>query len=203
MDGTLVDSAKAMTKSINYVRSRYDLEAVSVETIKDAINTIADANLAQIFYGTEEYLDAHRAYFKESYTTVCQEETELFGGVYEMLEALSRRYKIAVATNANHIYAELICKAHGIEGFVDYIVGSNMVNKGKPDPEMLHYVLENLGGSVEKSVMVGDTFKDKGAAVNAGMEFIYVDWGFGKKVESKYTASNAKELGELISQILS
>jgi len=198
MDGTIINSAKAMTKSINYVRRNYGLSEVSVELVTDSINNVADINLPKVFYETEEYLDEHRALFRESYTKVCQEETELFDGIFELLEELSGDFKIAIATNANHTYAELIAKRHNIDSFVDFIIGANMVKNGKPDPEMLYAVLNRFGSKKEAAVMIGDTYKDQGAALNAGMEFIFVDWGFGEKIPSKRIAKNALELRDEI-----
>src|SRR5204863_51401 len=57
----------------------------------------------------------------------------------------------------------------------------------KPDPRHILMLVERMGGSPERSVMVGDSIHDVEAAHGAGLPAVLVSWG--------YTATPARELG--------
>ena len=67
MDGTLLDSKKDITISVNHIRKRhYSLEPLSEEFIVEAIN-MEVRNLPFLFYGTQEYEDSDRVVFEQHY----------------------------------------------------------------------------------------------------------------------------------------
>ena len=71
MDGTLLDSKKDITMSVNYVRYlHYNLPPLSEEFIVEAIN-MEVRNLSQLFYETEIYHDRDRDMFEEHYELQC------------------------------------------------------------------------------------------------------------------------------------
>ncbi|MCP4413155.1 MAG: HAD-IA family hydrolase [Gammaproteobacteria bacterium] len=57
-----------------------------------------------------------------------------------------------------------------------------MANK-KPAPDALYSATEQLGLTTSQCVMVGDSKSDVGAANNANMDIICVDYGYNQGVD--------------------
>jgi len=87
---------------------------------------------------------------------------------------------MAVATNAPSKFARRMLGHLEIEPFFERIVGPDIAGASKPDPAMLHYILDALNFDALKhhAWMVGDNSKDIDAARAAGITGIFSTWGF-------------------------
>jgi len=63
---------------------------------------------------------------------------------------------------------------HGLDGYVDAIVGRDTVENHKPHPEPLLHAIDALGASPDRALFVGDSEGDAVAADRAGVDFQYV-----------------------------
>ena len=92
-------------------------------------------------------------------------------GAVELLGALKRAGgRVAVATVDVSRRARLAMEFMGVGAALDLIVGGEEVARSKPDPEMLHLVLERLGVDRSRAVMVGDALNDVQMGLNAGLK---------------------------------
>ena len=64
---------------------------------------------------------------------------------------------------------------HGLDDYVDAIVGRDSLETRKPDPEPLLHTIRSLGATPEQTVFVGDSERDARTADRAGVDFRYVD----------------------------
>ncbi|MFW6180101.1 MAG: HAD family hydrolase [Spirochaetota bacterium] len=102
-----------------------------------------------------------------------RETTVLFEGVPEVLDSLKRAgLLLALATADLTGIAQTILSFTGIHGLFDYVVGADMVARHKPDPEMLHKILEALKVGPESSVLVGDSITDMEMGRRAGLGLV-------------------------------
>ncbi len=193
MDGTLCDSSRSITQSINYVRSTLELEPLSVEQVTYYIN-LPDCDLPKLFYGSDEYKKENRDIFVAHYEKNCINGLVLYEGISSVLEELDREFDMAVATNASDFFAETMLSHLNIRHFFKKIIGANTVGQGKPNPTMIDVILDEFNCDKRKSVFVGDSKKDQMAAKNASIDFVHVKWGFGKCEKPDYEASDSKEL---------
>lgn len=177
MDGTLIDSSAAMTHSVNYVRNTLGLSPIAKEFLEYHINQ-PDQHLPKIFYNTDEYDPAHRALFKDHYMHFSPSMIALYPDVKEMLHLLSQKAYLAIATNASDFFARHMLEKMGIIEYFSAIVGANNVAEPKPSPLMVYHLMNELGCDASKTVLVGDSIKDEGAASNAGVPFIFAEWGY-------------------------
>lgn len=202
MDGTLLDSKKDITISVNYIRDlHYNLPPLSEEFIVEAIN-MQERNLPKLFYGTEIYHKRDRDVFEIHYAIQCTQNPYLYDGVLEMLQQLiESKVKISVATNAPTPFALRILTHLGVADMFDVIIGSDKVKISKPDPQMLNVILKfyDFDKNRDKAWMIGDSSKDMLSAKNAGIESIFVTWGFSPDGEYDTLISNPKELYDRIS----
>lgn len=201
MDGTLLDSQKDITISVNYVRKHnYALEPLSEKFIVDAIN-MEVRNLPKLFYGTEFYEDKAREMFEVHYETQCIQNPYLYDGIFQTLEELLlNNVKISVATNAPTKSAQRMLKHLGISHMFDVIIGADKVSAAKPDPQMLEHILKqyNFDKNHHQAWMVGDNSKDMLSARSAGINSIFATWGFSPDGEYEILVHNPKEILSII-----
>jgi len=201
MDGTLLDSKKDITISINYIRAlHYNLEPLSEEFVVKAIN-MQERNLPKMFYGTEVYQDKDKKLFEVHYAKQCTQNPYLYDGVLETLEQLvACGVKLSVATNAPTIFAEIMLKHLKVAEMFDVIIGADKVKHSKPDPEMLNKILDyyDFNKIEDKAWLVGDSSKDMLSAENAGIKSLFATWGFSPNGEYKNLLHMPKEILDIV-----
>jgi len=201
MDGTLIDSKKDMTISVNYVRElNYGLPPLSEEYIVDAINKEM-RNLSKLFYNTEIYEKRDKKLFEEHYQQQCIEHPYLYEGVKEMLEVLVQmEVKLSVATNAPTQFAITMLEHLKVANMFDIIIGADKVKASKPSPEMIHKILDfyQYNKLQDKAWMIGDNSKDILSAENAGIKAMFAAWGFSTHGTHSVTINSPKEIIETV-----
>ncbi|PHR56541.1 MAG: haloacid dehalogenase [Arcobacter sp.] len=196
MDGTLLDSAKDITLSVNAVRkANHKLDSLDESFVIDAINR-EHRNLAELFYGTQKYDKKDQKYFEEHYNEQCTQNVTLYEGINECLVKLrEKQIRVSVATNAPTKFARLMLEKCKIFENFDFIIGADRVAKAKPDKEMLEYILNNYGYKAgQKAIMVGDNSKDMMAAKDAGIEGVFATWGFSPQTDHTNLISKPEEV---------
>ena len=177
MDGTLIDSGDVISNTINYVRTNIGLDIMPKEELLTNINN-PDINSAEFFYGTNAFTDEQTKLFGEYYDTNCISDIALYDGIKELLEEISQHFTLSIATNASVEFAKKMIEHLDIDHYFDFIIGSNEVVTPKPHPEMLLSTVESLDIKIKHSILVGDSNKDKNAAIACEMDYILVNWGF-------------------------
>jgi len=201
MDGTLIDSKKDITISINYVRDlHYKLPPLSEDFVVEAIN-MEVRNLPKLFYGTELYEKQDMLAFESHYDEQCVKSPYLYDGIFDMLEHLkSKDIKLSVATNAPTKFAQRMLSSLSVAEMFDEIVGADAVRQSKPSPEMLNKILNAY--SYEKgrddAWMIGDNSKDMLSAKNAGIDSLFATWGFTPNAEHDVLLRHPREVIEIV-----
>lgn len=91
------------------------------------------------------------------------------------LEALRRRHRLAVISNANGTVREKLRRV-GLLPFFDLVLDSHEEGIEKPDPRLFRSALERTGARAEASVYVGDMYHiDVVGARAAGLRPVLVD----------------------------
>lgn len=196
MDGTLIDSSAAMTQSVNFVRDSIGLAPIGKKELEYHINQ-PDQHLPMIFYGTDEYDPNHRALFKEHYMQ-SSITSVLYPGVKEMLHELNAKAHLCIATNASDFFARRMLEALHVAEYFSAIVGGNNVLEPKPSPLMVQYLMREVDAKPNDTLLIGDSVKDEGAAKNAGIDFIFAEWGYGTAQEASLRVRNVPELLRLL-----
>jgi phosphoglycolate phosphatase len=95
-----------------------------------------------------------------------------FPGAREALEGLrTRGFMLGVATNGEASLTLGVLETLGALELFNVVVGADMVNEGKPAPDMILKACELAGVSPEMTVYVGDQPTDAQAAKNAGVAY--------------------------------
>lgn len=201
MDGTLLDSKKDITISINYIRDlHYNLAPLSEDFVVEAIN-MGVRNLPRMFYETELYEEKDRLLFEEHYALQCVQNPYLYDGILETLKVLSEKgIKLSVATNAPTKFALNMLTHLGVECLFDVIIGADKVSASKPDPQMLLEILNHYGfeHSKDKAWMIGDNSKDMLSAQNAKIDSVFATWGFSPQSDYEKIIQHPSEILDIV-----
>lgn len=183
MDGTLVDSGKAITSTINTTRKELNLKPnLESDFIVKIINDPTKNYIKEFYPGIEpsqKLMDRFEVLFRQNY----EKYATIYDGIKHLLEKLKKEnIAIGLASNAPNKSLEKILKKLEIFEYFDYIIGFDEENPKKPDPTMLIKIINHHSKNNKffKTIFIGDSLKDKAASSNAKMQYLHANWGFGK-----------------------
>jgi phosphoglycolate phosphatase len=201
LDGTLIDSRRDITTAINRMRAELGLPAIPladvVTMVGEGARLLVERALGLGF--TPDQVDQALVRYLGFYGEVCLDETVIYPGIVEMLEALAPHYPLALLSNKGESLSRRILDGLGLSRFFAEIVGGDSLPTRKPDPAGLHLLAERLGVPLERLLLVGDTWIDAETAHNAGCAFALVEWGFPRppklgEVKADLRVARAAEL---------
>ncbi len=182
MDGTLVDSGTSITNTINHVRENLGLEHLEKTNVLEKLND-PKINGSEFFYGTKEFTEEQKTLFEDYYYDNCLNNLELYEGIQKLIDDLKSDFTLAVATNANSVFAKRMLDHVGIGQYFKTILGYDSVKNAKPHPEMVYKILDTHNIDKQNAQLIGDSHKDVMAAANAGVDSVLVNWGFSDHSE--------------------
>ena len=168
LDGTLVDSFEPIAESLNFVRTSLGLPPKSVEEVKREVGRGLDS-LIRDNVGEERTEEGVRL-FRVRYRKVFKEGTRLLPGVAPTLAELHRRrIPMAITSNKPAYFSREIADNLGLGGMFLGILGPEMVEHPKPDPEMIHKAIDLLGRPAAEVLYTGDMKIDIDTCRRAGI----------------------------------
>ena len=188
LDGTLIDSVPDLALAVNEMLQTLEQETFDEDTIRywvgNGSQTLVKRALAGKREFNEEEIDetlfqkAHHI-FLEAYNKHLCEATKAFPGVIDTLQSLKKRgYRLSIITNKPAQFVAPILEGLGFGDLIESYLGGDCLPKKKPDPLPLVSMCEQMGVSIEESVMVGDSKNDILAANACGMQSIGVGYGY-------------------------
>ena len=193
LDGTLIDSAKDMQVAVSRVLADHGLPPVSEDDVRIFMGQGSKVTMAKAFgkYGKsldDDKLSAVTREFVRYYEADPVSNTSAFKGVPEVVARFARLgLRQGVCTNKFERPSRMILEHLKLMPPISDLAGADTFPVRKPDPRHILMLVERMGGSPERSVMVGDSIHDVEAAHGAGLPAVLVSWG--------YTDRPASELG--------
>lgn len=183
LDGTLLDTHADLGHALNHALRIAGRDPVPLDLARDYIGggarQMLDRALAESGGpGDLDLRELHRA-FIEFYSANIAIHSRLFPGGEGMLTALAAHgVKVAIVTNKLESLARKLLSELGLTDRFATIIGGDTLGRGrqKPNPDLLHLMVERLGGG--PAAYVGDTTFDTGAARAAGLPCVAVRFGF-------------------------
>jgi len=199
LDGTLVDTAPDLMNAHNHVMKKFGYETKPGNEIRALIGKGAATMISKsLWHSAKKELkkikekDIKEKMVKEFinfYGNNILVESKLIDGTKEfLLWCKSKNISMAVCTNKQEHLAIDLLKKIGIDSYFEYVAGCNTFDYCKPDARHLTNVIDLLGGSIKKSIMIGDSDVDAQSANNASLPFVLLENGYtDKKIsEIKY-----------------
>ena len=200
LDGTLIDSAPGIVESFSFAFNKI----YGVECYKD-INSLIGPPINEVLYSVngetdstaiKEFVNA----FKLHYDNEGFKKSQLFENVSEVLKSLlNYKLDLFIATNKRKKPTNLILD----------LLNLNQYFKGVYCPDSFELIFENKTKLVQnlltsytleksESLFVGDTSHDGIAAVANGLDFAFVEYGYGNYENPTYTINNINKIVNIL-----
>jgi len=188
LDGTLVDTSRAIVQTFEATVADLGLQPVCDEAIGDTIGmplARAFAKLLAVHIEDALVAEAVRRYRSLSQAILLPRARALvFPGVAEGLARLTAHgIMLGVATSRTQASAEALLEAAGLDGHFAAVVGADRVSRPKPYPESGHLAMALVGADAASTVVIGDTTDDLLMARAAGMRSLAVTYGVHDRAE--------------------
>jgi len=168
LDGTLIDSAYDLTDSVNHALASLDLSPVSLDAVRsyvgDGVSMLMKRALGD---HAESCFSPAMQLFRDYYEEHLLDKTALYPDVSALLAWFGSKKKV-IATNKAEKYTLKIVKGLGIADAFLEVLGEDSAPFKKPDPRLLHRIMEKWGAVPERTVVIGDGPNDVLLAQNAG-----------------------------------
>lgn len=177
-DGTLMDSEAQIVACLQAASADLGLDVPDVERAKNVIGLGLYEAVHQLFPEGEHDLhlklsDRYRYHFLTADPT----PSELFQGTQQMLEDLrDAGYWLAIATGKGRAGLNKVLQETNLgELFLSTRCADETASK--PNPQMLHELLDEFGLEATQALMIGDTEYDMEMAHHARIDRLAVSYG--------------------------
>ena len=199
LDGTLIDSAKDMQVAVSRVLADHGLPAVTEDDVRNYMGQGSKVTMGKAFakYGRtldDGALSAVTREFVRYYEADPVGHTIAFAGVSEVVARFDRLgLRQGVCTNKFERPSRMILEHLKLMPPIADVAGADTFPVRKPDPKHILMLVDRMGGSPDRAVMIGDSIHDVHAAHGAGLPAVLVSWGYTDKPASELGAEQVIE----------
>lgn len=159
------------------------LEEIAVKLFLSVPKEVAIATMEECVVAQCDYLEQHKG--------------KLLGAVEHTLKELKKHYKLFIVSNCKSGYIEAFLSGNQLQ---DYITDHECPGgTGKLKADNIRIIMER--NQIISAIYVGDTMGDGIAAHEAGLDFIYANYGFGEATEYEYRIESLEELILLMQRV--
>ena len=187
LDGTLLNTLEDLQSSVNYALALYQMPQRSLEEIRRFVGNGVQRliELAVPQKTSKEMLEDVFASFKEHYAIHCNDKTDLYPGIPELLIRLKTEgFRTAIVSNKLQEGVDTLYKQY-FEKSVEVAIGAREGIRKKPAPDSVFEAMKLLNAQKNRTVYIGDSEVDIATAHNAGLPCITVTWGFRNRQEQE------------------
>ena len=183
LDGTITDPYEGITKSVEYSLEKFGIKVGDRRTLLPFIGPPLKYGYMTFIGMTEE--DAVKAveYYREYYPEKGMYDCTLYDGIEALLQRLSEKYRLVLATSKPQPFAEKIIEKFGLTKYFYKIVGATFDDKVSEKADVIRKVLGDLGIKPSEALMIGDRCYDTDGAAQNGIASVGVTYGYGKREE--------------------
>jgi len=187
LDGTLVDTAPDIIGALNGVLKEQGVTPFHLDEARPLIGRGAMELLRRAFDLAGQPLAPDREKplldrLLEIYEDNIDDLSRPFDGLEAALDQLEAAgAKFAVCTNKHTYLSVLLLKKLGLFDRFGTVRGADSVPLKKPDAGHLAACIEDMGGDMSKTIMIGDSETDFLTAVNAKVPSILFTFGYSDR----------------------
>lgn len=172
VDGTIVDSQRAVLKAFEKVLGELGLPAPDAQLKESALRGpglrvlegLGVKNAKEVGLRWGEYC--------------AQEEKQLFPGIARVLRELRRAgVQLGIVTSRTACETEMDPPVKSVLPMFDARVCAGETSRPKPAPDPVLLCLHRLGARAEETLYIGDSPTDQQSALAAGVDFALAVWG--------------------------
>ena len=182
LDGTLIDTSADFVRIIQNMCRDKGVEPVASELIRAQVSEGARAMVKLVYpeldVNDPEFLQ-HRQRFLDIYGADIAVDTDLFAGMYPLLDELeAAQIPWGIVTNKPRWLSEALLKALNLTERCSVLVCPEDVSNTKPDPEPMYLAAQQINIAPEDCIYVGDHPRDIDAGRAAKMYTILAAYGY-------------------------
>ncbi len=185
-DGTLADTRKAvvnsfqavLTKSGCRVSNEFIVRRIGIGTKKTILDAFRECNMRLDVSKLEKLANE-----KVNIQAEISDSVYLFDGITELLEALQRKTKIALATMSGRKVIDKLLQAKRLKTYFDVVISADDVTYPKPNSEIFLMAAKKMDVPLKDCVVIEDSIFGLRAAKAANIKCIAVPSGAYTKNE--------------------
>lgn len=174
LDGTLVDTIEMIRTSMRHATATVLGAALPDEVLMKNVGVPLARQMREF---SEEHADELLKVYREHNAEIHDAYIAEYPGVEAALSALSARYRLGIVTSKSTPLAWRAVDHFGLRSYFELLIGSDDVDRHKPDPYPLLFAMDKLGTTPDRCAYVGDSPHDMAAALGAGALAIAALWG--------------------------
>lgn len=203
LDGTITDPLFGITSSYQRVLQEFGLQVPSTEDLKWTIGPQLRTCLSQLLNTSdpkviESGVERYRHYYVEQKLMY---HDKPYPGIRKVLEELSTKYPLYLATAKARPYAIEILKYNQLDGFFKAMYGCELDGTRSNKADLIAYILEQEGLNADSCLMIGDRIHDIKAAQSNGIPTLAVGYGYGDPSEWKQAAHFVSRVEEITQKV--
>lgn len=198
LDGTLWNALEPICDTWNIILNQYpELNMkMTFEMLNGCMGLPMNEIAARLF--PKQSVEMQRKLMDEC----CEYENEylaehggnLYEGLEEILEYLSKKYSLYIVSNCQDGYIEAFLKAHKLSRYFKDTEcwGRTRLPKGESNRILMER------NHLENPVYIGDTEGDRQSAQDAGIPFIFARYGFGNADQYDHVIDTLRDLFQIL-----
>ncbi|AYE34257.1 HAD family hydrolase [Clostridium septicum] len=197
IDGTLIDSEKAVLKSLQKTLLEVKGVNVNLSDLKFALGIPGRDALLKLNIGNLEQVENMWNEYYNDYL----DDIKLFNGIREVIEELkSKSIKLGIITSKTRKEYETDFMRFELDDYFDVVICADDTLKHKPDGEPMEKYLKIANAKKEETIYIGDSIYDMQCAKNAEVDSILALWGREDldTLKATYKLNSPKDILEII-----
>lgn len=185
VDGTLLETSEGILSSVFFALKQNGLSLPEGFNHDNLIGPPIQDSFKKLFPSLSvDELASLTNEFRNHYKDEDLLKAKVYPGINESIAALKEAgIKIGIATYKREDYAVRIVKHFGLDKYASCIHGQDMEGKMRKK-DIIALCLKEMGVAPEEAIMVGDANSDYVGAMDNGMRFLAVTYGYGFKSEA-------------------
>ncbi len=181
MDGTLVDSERLHFESWRETLARHQVEHFPFADFVAYVGT-SNEKLAEDYISSQRLTISVNELVHEKQRIYLEmiPEIELLPGVRRTIERFHGTMRLAVASSSHRIELDRILETLGLAACFEKVVGGDMVQRKKPDPEIYLKTCQEMGLHPSLCAAFEDSATGVAAARMAGMLVVAIPHSLSK-----------------------
>lgn len=171
MDGTLFDTEMISRLAWLEAGKKFNLPVCEEFILKLIGLTPSNAQVIYDAYMPEGWPQEEAFQFHEDYIDDFRMKKGIppKGDLHHILNTLKERgYRIGLATSARHDNMSANLESAGIQKYFDVAFSAEMMEKGKPDPDIYFKTMQGMNVNPEDCIIIEDSFNGIRAAYASG-----------------------------------
>ena len=173
LDGTLIDTNKIILASFQHTFEQYDMQFTTEELIQ-----FNGPPLRDTFYNidakkAEEMIETYRKHnieHHDAYVTA-------FPYAVDVVRKLSQQgFKLGIVTTKMRPTVTMGLSLTGLDQYFDTVITYDDVDHPKPHPQPVQIAMEQLGATIDSTLMIGDSSQDIESGQRAQVATAGVSW---------------------------